>query len=380
MPTFATKEKRPFASTASAFRPARQTLASINHSQQAAVRNIIRSSGAQAKLTIGQPNDKYEREADRVADEVLRMPIPNGVPRGEIGSASPSQVQRTCASCTNEYQSASADKCEVEPANLCPKCRPAALQAKEMPGQAPNVNSAVESRISGLNGGGKPLDANTRSFFEPRFGHDFSSVRLHHGGQASELSRSINARAFTLGNNIVFDSGQYQPESTEGKRLLGHELTHVIQQKSDGVDAATIQRSVHRCCRNIQTGNSILDTLSWALGLEHCWIRTATKEAGMGPEDDGPLPANPIGIDTKITDHTGETGTCREFDADEACVNERLVIGQSTGSWGPLNNCNTFAHQVLMGCTNTTFEPRYMGGGAFMGEDGIVRQGFGAGR
>lgn len=81
-----------------------------------------------------------------------------------------------------------------------------------------------------LNSPGHALDSGTRTFMESRFGHDFSSVRVHTGDQASESARSVNALAYTVGQNIVFGSGQYQPETMRGKRLLAHELTHVVQQ------------------------------------------------------------------------------------------------------------------------------------------------------
>ena len=81
---------------------------------------------------------------------------------------------------------------------------------------------------------GQPLDAETRAFMEPRFGHDFSNVRTHTDGKAAESARSINALAYTVGNNIVFGRGQYAPGATTGDRLLAHELTHVVQQEAVG--------------------------------------------------------------------------------------------------------------------------------------------------
>jgi hypothetical protein len=84
---------------------------------------------------------------------------------------------------------------------------------------------------------GKPLDEQTRAFMEPRFGHDFSQVRVHTDTQASESARAINASAYTVGNNIVFGSHQYAPETSQGQKLLAHELTHVVQQNPDPVAA-----------------------------------------------------------------------------------------------------------------------------------------------
>src|SRR6266516_5474528 len=81
-----------------------------------------------------------------------------------------------------------------------------------------------------LNSPGQPLDASTRAFMEPRFGHDFSGVRVHTDARAAESAKSVNALAYTVGRDVVFGSNQYRPEMTAGKRLLAHELTHVVQQ------------------------------------------------------------------------------------------------------------------------------------------------------
>ncbi len=104
------------------------------------------------------------------------------------------------------------------------------LQTKETSHQAPEVTGDIESNIHTLRGGGQPLPASIKSFFEPRFGHDFSRVRVHTEREAVTLAGAIQARAFTIGQNIVFGEGQYVPTSTAGCRLLAHELTHVVQQ------------------------------------------------------------------------------------------------------------------------------------------------------
>jgi hypothetical protein len=81
-----------------------------------------------------------------------------------------------------------------------------------------------------LNSPGQPLDATTRDFMEPRFGHDFSQVRVHSGAVAAQSTREVSANAYTVGRNIVFASGQYAPHTADGRKLIAHELTHVIQQ------------------------------------------------------------------------------------------------------------------------------------------------------
>ncbi|MBZ5522158.1 MAG: DUF4157 domain-containing protein [Acidobacteriia bacterium] len=104
----------------------------------------------------------------------------------------------------------------------------AGADARQGLGVAPPVVHEV------LNSPGRPLDGTMRSFMEPRFGHDFSGVRIHTDPRAAESARSVNALAYTVGRNIVFASGQYSPGSPAGQRLLAHELTHVVQQQQWG--------------------------------------------------------------------------------------------------------------------------------------------------
>jgi hypothetical protein len=85
-----------------------------------------------------------------------------------------------------------------------------------------------------MQGGGQPLPASERAFFEPRFGHDFGKVRVHTGAQAAESAKAVNAQAFTTGPHVVFGLGKYAPGTTSGRKLLAHELTHVMQQNASG--------------------------------------------------------------------------------------------------------------------------------------------------
>jgi len=106
------------------------------------------------------------------------------------------------------------------------------VQAKGANAGHQEMPSSTEADIKNIRAGGQPLSNDTRAFFEPRFGRDFSGVRVHTDARSGAASQSIKARAFTLGRDIVFGPGQYAPEKTEGRRLLAHELTHVVQQDS----------------------------------------------------------------------------------------------------------------------------------------------------
>jgi hypothetical protein len=174
----------------------------------------------QAKLKIGAPNDKYEQEADRVADQVMRMPTPaQPSPIYSSPTSNISNIQRKCAGCASEDE----------------------LIQKKTSGTIPDVTPSINSNIQSLQGKGQPLSKSERNFFEPRFGTDFSQVRLHTDSLAAKTAQSINARAFTLGNNIVFNSGEYTPNSVNGEKLMAHELTHVRQQRSS-LNRSQIQR------------------------------------------------------------------------------------------------------------------------------------------
>jgi hypothetical protein len=167
----------------------------------------------QPKLTVNTPNDKYEREADTVADQVMRMSNPT------IGQSNTPAIQRACTDCEEEIQRQPIEEEEEK-----------VVQLKSQNGATPAVSPQTASQIQGLPGGGQPLPLATRAFFEPRFGRDFNKVRVHTGTRATQSTQAINARAYTYGNHIAFARGQFNPHSTDGQRLLAHELTHVVQQ------------------------------------------------------------------------------------------------------------------------------------------------------
>jgi len=105
------------------------------------------------------------------------------------------------------------------------------LSRKPAAGESRSENNLAHSDLSP--GMGQPLPESERAFFEPRFGRDFSGVRVHTGGHAAELAQSVSARAYTLGNDVVFGAGEWSPGTTAGRTLLAHELAHVTQQ-ADG--------------------------------------------------------------------------------------------------------------------------------------------------
>lgn len=169
------------------------------------------------KLSIGSPDDPLEREADDMADKVMRMEMPEPI----SFSQNKNSVSRKCAHCEEE------EKKE--------------LNRKESSSE--QVSEAPSIVHDALNSPGTSMDAGTRSFMETRFNYDFSDVKIHDGDIAAKSADSINALAYTSGNNIVFNSGQYNTNSDPGKRLLAHELTHVVQQNVN-VQTKKIQRQM----------------------------------------------------------------------------------------------------------------------------------------
>ncbi len=108
------------------------------------------------------------------------------------------------------------------------------MQAKEVPGSVPRVSAETAGAIDSLRGGGQSLSVSERAFFEPRFGQDFSNVRLHTDARAAGTAHAVNAKAYTIGNDVVFGSGYYAPGTDGGRRLLAHELVHTMQQSGGG--------------------------------------------------------------------------------------------------------------------------------------------------
>ncbi len=192
-----------------------------------------------------------EREADRSAEYVMNirglgapaLPAPPP-PDSKRGAGS---VQRACTC---------GGKAEGE--GECEECAKARLQRKAMDG--PDSGSAPRGILGARSGArppdvhdvlrspGRALDAGVRAFMEPRFGHDFGSVRVHTGEAAARSARSVSALAYTAGEHVVFNEGQYQPETEAGRRLLAHELAHVIQQSSSTMAGARQPSIMRAAC------------------------------------------------------------------------------------------------------------------------------------
>jgi hypothetical protein len=184
-------------------------------------------------LRIGEPNDAFEREADRVAAEVMaggaakrHWSLPS------LGGGT--SVQRKCSCGGSGGSGGECEHCKQEKEEKMLQ-RKAAGAAQS--GVAPPIVQEV------VNSPGRPLDRAARSFFEPRFQLDFSAVRIHADQPAAASAREVNALAYTVGRDLVFGDGQFAPHSPEGRRLIAHELAHVVQQAGAGARrGAVLQR------------------------------------------------------------------------------------------------------------------------------------------
>jgi len=195
---------------------------------------LMNNLGIQPKLTIGEPNDKYEQEADSVAAKVVQ----------QINSpqAQAQAVQREAMPDEEELQMKPMLQREEMPEEEELQMKPV-LQREEMPeeeelqmkpmAQRETGNTAsadFESTLNSAKGGGQSLDENMQQAMGQSMGADFSGVRVHTDSVSDQLNQSVQAKAFTTGQDVFFRQGEYQPGSRSGQELLAHELTHVVQQ------------------------------------------------------------------------------------------------------------------------------------------------------
>jgi hypothetical protein len=193
---------------------------------QARLRQLQRSIGnqrvsrlLQKKLVVGPVGDEYEREGDRVAEAVTSDTSAASAPRSFLRAPQPAApLQRAC-SCGGTCSS-----CQEEEERKMQRKEVGSAASSQATSDAPPIVDEV------LRSPGHPLDPATRAYFEPRFGYDFSGVRVHSDAHSAESARAVNAIAYTVGHDLVFAGGQYTPGSKSGQRLLAHELSHVVQQ------------------------------------------------------------------------------------------------------------------------------------------------------
>jgi peptidoglycan hydrolase-like protein with peptidoglycan-binding domain len=188
-----------------------------------AMQRMLRAGVIQPKLSVNSPGDAFEQQADRVADQVMRVP--------DITSTHSPPVQRKCAQCDDEatrFREADEE---------------AILRMADGRGPA-STTDEMQSGVRSALGHGRPLTPAARGFLEPRFGRDLGHVNVHTDTAAAASARALNAKAYTLGSDIAFARGEYQPDTCSGRRLLAHEITHTFQQGQGAAPGAQIQRTL----------------------------------------------------------------------------------------------------------------------------------------
>ena len=228
----------------------------------------------QPKLAINQPGDRYEQEADRVAQSLgTRNPVP------------------------------SLSKFDRHPT-------PNKYKNEEVAGLVHEV----------LQSSGQPLDRTTREFMSKQFGHDFGNIAIHTDTRAIESARAVNANAYTVGNHLVFGAGRYSPNTHTGKQLLAHELAHVLQQNSDGSAASLIQRQQSTGWHPTFQGCS--PAQDRRLDFQITFARTRVEQTISDLQDFLTEKPSRVRIITRT-----ESGLLRHFGTSEPAYVKRIITG-----------------------------------------------------
>jgi hypothetical protein len=245
------------------------TSCGVQRKEEDAIDENETTDTAQAALVVGRADDPQEREADEVAERVMRMEdseitepsqadnkirrTPTSEEDEETTSAPLRGLGGGCTSCGVQRKEDEDEERETtsKKKTSAPRYAPVVLnkpfssripESTERPRYKPvvlggqKVPSPISNQIAELRrNGGTPLPRMVRQDFENRFGQDFSQVRIHDGEGPATVAKQLRAKAFTLGHDVVFGQGRFQPETDSGKRLLAHELTHVVQQQKPGI-------------------------------------------------------------------------------------------------------------------------------------------------
>lgn len=225
----------------------------------------------QPKLKINSANDKYEQEADRVAEQVMQMPVQS--------------VQLKCKSCGHEEEVTQAPKIAIQ--RKCSKCEneDEVIQTKSNGGGQGVASNGLMNQIRNTKGGGQSLDSTTKTFMESRIGENFGNVRIHNDNRSAGMNQEVNARAFTVGNDIYFNRGQYSPSSANGRKLLAHELTHVVQQNSSNTNGGIGLGNTSSLIQRSELSDSIRDSFKVDSSLESLLTRLSQSDVQSAQSD-----------------------------------------------------------------------------------------------
>jgi len=237
------------------------------------VQHLISLGRLHPKLKVSHPSDPYEQEADRVAGQVVKNDFFASAPlKSESDDGTGLKINRKSCACEMTQKKQNEEDKDIQVS------RKSADTISNIQFSANNL-SFINSSIGES---GKPLDKQTQGYMEPRFRYDFSNVRIHANSEsASRSAESLNALAYTIGNDIVFSSGTYMPSTTRGRQLLAHELVHVVQQQKLDKSVLLLQRQPSDPNAGLQeeAKKSVKDTIDSYLQIGS---KIAVREVDLG--------------------------------------------------------------------------------------------------
>ena len=310
-----------------------------NHSEAEA--SFFSPIPVQTKLEIGQPNDRYEQEADAMADRVVR-----GEASQLMGTDASPNVQMKCAACEKEQDVQRITSAKEPQGDIQTK----PLLMRKAQNGASVGTPALASQLSSSRGGGQAMPTSTNQQMSQSFGTDFSGVRIHTDSRASEMNQGLSARAFTHGSDVYFNQGEYSPGSSEGKRLLAHELTHVVQQTGNNT---SIQRML-ACPPQYQISKD-WKPYRGDTNVFHCGFRGILERRIPTPEN----PQNECFYDNDGTlvdnlhEFSGCQGTPNQYDSERNPVDHTLfdsggILARGLSAYSESRRYDQYRHLPTM--------------------------------
>lgn len=304
-------------------------------------------ASVQPRLILGPADDKYEREADLVArsvrdqkesyaaNQMAQKTIATGIASGSVLAPA---VQRQVTSFPDDSE----EKLEEEKR----------IQRK---GKAkPLISNALEQRLSASAGSGQGLPESVQMQMENSFGASLDRVRIHANRDAGEISRSLNAEAFTYGNDIYFGANRYNPATNSGIELLAHELTHTLQQT--GIRRKLIQRRGGATAGHLSIKSNVVNQ---GLVAGHAWL-SYTPVGGSETTYGTWGNREPVGLhrNLELSYTAAATRTAPMDAADRASL---TGFAAANNSWGYINNCASFAARGWRAVTGESLPHTWMG-------------------
>ncbi len=293
------------------------------------VQRMLQTHTVQAKLSISQPSDPYEQEADAIARQVVQRRSASSARDRDMALYSTPPIvslQPLIQRQSTSFPEDSEERIEEE----------GHIQLKNTDAGPAEASVALEQQLATRAGSGQRLPATARREMEAGFGLSFEHVRIHTDQEAAQLSRSLNAVAFTYGNDIYFGADQFDPSSRHGAELLAHELTHTLQQ--GGVQRRCIQRRGGAAVGRLEIQTNVVNA---GLTAGHAWL-AYTPTAGTRTTYGTWGNRTPVGLHRDLELGYPAAAT-RATDLDATDHSALTSFAAANNAWGYINNCASFA-------------------------------------